>query len=128
MHDWMPGMGWGFGPLLMIVFWILVILGIGYFVMVLVSRERKESVPQEREPPLEILKKRYARGEMNKEEFETKRKDLDKELAKKNLDRACSEATANITKGRVGSRDNQPAFLRRIYTTLKKMKFDRDFS
>ncbi|GJL51882.1 MAG: hypothetical protein NPIRA01_31090 [Nitrospirales bacterium] len=77
MHEWMPGMGWGFGPLFMIVFWILVVLGIFFLGKELMSRASEGATPQESESALEILKKRYARGEINKEEFEEKRKDLE---------------------------------------------------
>ncbi len=77
MHDWMPGMGWGVGHLFMIAFWILVILGIGFLFMALMSRGSEGAASQEKEPALEMLKKRYARGEINKEEFEEKRKDLE---------------------------------------------------
>jgi len=77
MHDWMPGMGWGVGPLFMIAFWILVILGIGILVMALMNRKGEGAASQEKETALDMLKKRYARGEINKEEFEEKRKDLE---------------------------------------------------
>ena len=77
MHDWMPEMGWGIGPLFMIAFWVLVILAMVYVGKALMSRGSEGSTPPESETPLEILKKRYARGEVNKEEFEEKRKDLD---------------------------------------------------
>lgn len=77
MHDWMPGMGWGFGPLFMIAFWVLVVLGIFYLVKTLLSHGSERAASQERESALKILKKRYASGEINKEEFEEKRKDLE---------------------------------------------------
>jgi len=66
-----------FGPVIMVAFWALVILGIVYVVKVLMGRGNEGAAPQERESALEILKKRYARGEINKEEFEEKRKDLE---------------------------------------------------
>ena len=77
MHDWMPGMGMWFGPVIMVAFWVLVILGIVYVFKALMSRGNEREAPQERESALEILKKRYARGEINREEFEEKRKDLE---------------------------------------------------
>ncbi|GJL52964.1 MAG: hypothetical protein NPIRA02_00960 [Nitrospirales bacterium] len=60
-----------------LAFWILVILGIGILVMALMSRGREGAASQEKETALELLKKRYARGAINKEEFEEKRKDLE---------------------------------------------------
>ncbi len=65
-------MGYGMG-ILWLIFWILVIIG-----LVLLIRYLWESggAKREQESALEILKKRYARGEISKEEFEEKKKDL----------------------------------------------------
>jgi putative membrane protein len=57
----------------MILFWVLVILGIVYLVKHIGNRN-KAKVQQE--TALDILKKRYAIGEINKEEFEEKKEDL----------------------------------------------------
>ena len=75
---WGPGWGYGhmmFGGLLMIVFWggLLVLL-------VLVVRwlgsdgSRREAAA--RQTPLDILKERFARGEIDKKEFDDRRKTL----------------------------------------------------
>ena len=66
------GMGYGMG-ILGLIFWILVIIG-----LVLLIKYLWESggAKREQESALEILKKRYARGEISKEEFEEKKKDL----------------------------------------------------
>ena len=58
---------------LMILFWILVILGIVYLVKALTGRGA--SSPKEESPP-DILKKRYAKGEIDHEEFIKRKKDL----------------------------------------------------
>jgi len=78
-----PGMmGWGYGTgwlgmILMAAFWIAVIVGIVFVIRWLVvatgTAGRKSS---SEDSPLEILKRRYARGEINKEEFEEKKSDL----------------------------------------------------
>lgn len=75
----MGGFGWGglmgIGAVVMIVFWGLVIWGIVLLVRGLASgvgggeSSRQDSA-------LEILKRRYVRGEISKEEFEDKKKDL----------------------------------------------------
>ena len=74
-----PGMmGWGwFGPLFMLVFWVLIVVLIILLVRRLVSAGHPNVTgPPQENSALEILKKRYARGEINKEEFEDKKKDL----------------------------------------------------
>lgn len=81
MHwDYGWGIGFGFGWLLMILFWILfwvlVILGIVYLVKLIAGVKKRE---EKEETALDILKKRYAKGEISKEEFEKIRDDLAKE-------------------------------------------------
>ncbi len=56
-------------------FWIAIIVGIIFLVKWIVQQSRPGEKKRE-ENPLEILKKRYARGEIDKEEFEQKKKDL----------------------------------------------------
>jgi putative membrane protein len=70
------GMGW-FGFIMMAVFWIAVIVGIIFLIRWLAVSTRargREARPED--SALEILKRRYARGEIGKEEFEEKKKDL----------------------------------------------------
>jgi putative membrane protein len=76
MMGWGFGMGW-FGLIMMGVFWILIIVAIIFLIRWLVVSSRAGSHGQKgEETALEILKKRYAKGEINKEEFEEKKKDL----------------------------------------------------
>ena len=64
---------WWFGMMLfMFLFWALVIIGIVLGIRWLVRQGRPESS----DSAMEILRQRYARGEINREEFEAKRKDL----------------------------------------------------
>lgn len=80
-----PGMmGWGgygtgwFGAIFMAVFWVAVIVGVILLIRWLVlSSGAPGRGGAAGDSALEILKKRYARGEINKEEFEAKRKDLE---------------------------------------------------
>ena len=72
------GMGW-FGGIFMIVFWILVIVGLVFLIKWLVQSPREHSSSGRTDTSsraLDILKERYARGEINKQEFEEKKKDL----------------------------------------------------
>ncbi len=74
-----PGMMGGFGWMwLMPVFWI-VFLGLIIWAVVAAVRGSSESRSPDSskaDSALELLKKRYARGEINKEEYEEKKKDL----------------------------------------------------
>lgn len=67
------GWGMGFGWIFMVLFWALIIIGIVYVIQTL-SRRTGQSGTQE--TPLDILKKRYAKGEISKEEFERMKDDL----------------------------------------------------
>jgi putative membrane protein len=72
---WNFGWGWGMGIGCIATFllWILIILGIVFLVRAILRSERKGTAE---ETALDILKKRYARGEIGREEFEEKRKDI----------------------------------------------------
>jgi putative membrane protein len=61
----------------MFIFWILVIVGIIFLIRWLIhSTKGGAAGTQSGSGAIEILKERYARGEINKEEFEEKKKDL----------------------------------------------------
>ena len=65
----MGGFGWGwFMPVVMILFWGLVIWGVVALVRGLSGPRRCDSSVAD--SALEVLKRRYARGEINKEEYE----------------------------------------------------------
>ncbi len=65
-------MGGGFW-ILGLIFWILVIIGLILLIKYLWEGRGAKRIE---ESALEVLKKRYARGEISKEEFEEKKKDL----------------------------------------------------
>ena len=71
------GMGW-FGGIFMIVFWVLVIVGLVFLIKWLIQSTKAESGRSisNSSSAIDILKQRYARGEIDKEEFEEKKKDL----------------------------------------------------
>jgi putative membrane protein len=75
MGDW--GMGW-FGMVFMLLFWVLVIAGIVILVRWLVQRggSRDRSIVGADSQAMEILKKRYASGEISKDEFESMKKEI----------------------------------------------------
>ena len=63
------GMGFGFGWIFMILFWLLVIMGIIYILKNMFSSR----VLAKNETAEDILKKRYAAGEITKSEFNERR-------------------------------------------------------
>ena len=75
----MGGYGWGggsgFGMIGMLLWWVLIVLGI-----VLIAKWLLSGGPgggrAAGDRALEILKERYARGDIDKDEFEQKKRDL----------------------------------------------------
>ena len=76
-------MGWGGGPglagggLLMLLFWGVLIVAAVVAVRWLWDQSRPAAGHGREESSLEILKRRYARGEIRREEFELKKRDLE---------------------------------------------------
>lgn len=66
-------MGWFGGGIMMIAFWVLLIV---FIVWIVREVGGKHSHPHPHSNALEILKERYAKGEIDKKEFEEKKKDL----------------------------------------------------
>ena len=78
MWEYMSSHGWGmmgFGMIGVTLFWILLIVGIVLLAKMLWSSGSGPGRTQEKSP-LDILKERYAQGEIEKEEFEQKKRDL----------------------------------------------------
>jgi putative membrane protein len=78
MDRW--GMG-GFGGFFMVVFWVIVIIGAVYLIRLLMQNTQNKSDPSDRgrsgsPQPIDILKERYAKGEIDKKEFEEKKRAL----------------------------------------------------
>lgn len=77
---WSPMSGWGhmmFSGLMMLAFWVLIIVLIVLLVRWLIgpqAGDRAEAPP--RSSALQILEERFARGEIDKEEFEERKRYL----------------------------------------------------
>ncbi len=82
LNDEEKAMGWCYGPhmwgfgggIFMILFWVAVVVAI-----VLVVRhvaKTSHGNQGQAEAPLDILKRRYARGELTKEQFDKMKEDL----------------------------------------------------
>lgn len=78
VYDWGSGMHpmwglWGIAMMLfMLLFWGVVIVGVALGIRWLISQGKQSPS----DSALEILRQRYARGEINKEEFEARKRDL----------------------------------------------------
>ena len=66
-HAWEMGYGWIVGIILLVIIVVLVIV---------VVSQKKSNRRIKDSSPMDIIKARFARGEISKEEFEEKRKSL----------------------------------------------------
>lgn len=66
----------GFGFFVMIIFWGLVIWGIVALIQSVAKNNTQSAGGPQGDTALEIVRKRYARGEITKEEFDQTKKDL----------------------------------------------------
>ena len=75
MGDW--GMGW-FGMIFMLLFWVLIITGIVFLIRWLIQStgSRSSSGAGRGSQAMDILKERYAKGEISQDEFESMKKEI----------------------------------------------------
>ena len=74
---WGPMMHYGFGYGGMFM-WIIFLIVIGLLIYFIVQAQKtKGQTPTQNESPLDILKMRYAKGEITREEYERMKKDLE---------------------------------------------------
>ena len=73
MHWGGYGWGMGYGWIVMLAFWALIVFAFTYLIRILAKRSEAGGG---RESPLDILKHRYAKGEISREEFERMKNDI----------------------------------------------------
>jgi putative membrane protein len=77
MFNGIGGWGMGFGGPVMILFWIIVAVGVVVLVKWLGEQSSTRASAHDKSP-LEIVRERYARGEINRQEYEQKTHDLER--------------------------------------------------
>ena len=71
----MMNYGFGYGGMFM---WIIFLIVIGLLIYFIVQAQKtKGHTPSQNESPLDTLKRRYAKGEIVREEYERMKKDLE---------------------------------------------------
>lgn len=75
-QDWGHGMGYGYGGMWLMWLLIICIIILAAYLLIRETKKKDMGTPQ-LETPLEILKKRYASGDISKEQFEEMRRDLE---------------------------------------------------
>lgn len=76
--DWTGSHGWmGVGWIFMLLFWALLIIGL-FAIIRWLSTSARQNHRDPNKRALETLKDRYARGEIEREEYEQKRRDIDR--------------------------------------------------
>ena len=72
MHEWMSGWG-AWAMLVPLIFWVIVLIGVALLVQKLIADQRREP-PESR--ALDVLSQRYAKGEIDREEYLRRRQDI----------------------------------------------------
>lgn len=73
-NGYMMNYGLGYGGFFV---WLILLIVLGVAVYFIVQASKKNVTGEAQDTPLDILKKRYARGEITKEEFDRMKKDLE---------------------------------------------------
>jgi putative membrane protein len=74
-EGWGPMMNFGYGGMFMGILLFAILIAALVYWLAMEAKSKTKGMPGE--TPLDILKKRYARGEITKDEFERIKKDLE---------------------------------------------------
>jgi putative membrane protein len=74
--QWGTGAGWWWGVAMML-FWVLLLGGGAWLLLTLLRRDQQSDTGVGGNRALDILRERYARGEITREEYESMRRDLE---------------------------------------------------
>lgn len=77
MWFWGTHGGWGWLWMIFTLFFLAGIVLLIIFLIRYIQGSEKKHLPPSSEEPLEIIKRRYAKGEITKEQFEQMKKDLE---------------------------------------------------
>lgn len=75
-HDWMGGIGGFMFPGFGLIITIIVVMAIIWFVSKGLGGGSPHDITKQSETPLDILKRRYASGEIDKETYEQMKREL----------------------------------------------------
>lgn len=75
-HDGYFATGWWVMVAFMILVWVVIIVGIIWLVSYLARRPGPGAGTMTKESAMDILNKRYASGEINKDEYERMKRDI----------------------------------------------------
>lgn len=64
------------GGILMFIFWIAVILVVIWLIKMIIGKHGRDTMATSHKSALDILKERYAKGEITKEQFDMMKKDI----------------------------------------------------
>ena len=71
----MPWFGW-VAPVLMVVFWAAVVTAVVFLIRYLVKQSRQGAAAGKLDAAMDIVRNRYAKGEITKEQYEEMQKTL----------------------------------------------------
>lgn len=77
--NWLGNLGWGLAMLLYMLLPLALLLGLIYLGFYLWERRNKNNVVATGPDPVEVVKMRYARGEISAEEYHRLKEELRKE-------------------------------------------------